>query len=249
MRERALLLVCLMFFSTLSTSTAVPEEDMNFQPTHSGVDYPVGYVDFDQQEGTFEADHRLVYPALQSGEEQEMAGNGPFPWVLLLIDENESPDNYMLISTRIAQRGTMVYIHTELNSETNPTWQSLIESILDVQSWMNAANQTNDVVLGMFGSVDEKHWGLIGHGYGATWASNVYINWDNLVTDGTLEPPRALVGLAMQVESVQDPIISSGAMPNVALYITGSADEVAPATENVIPVLENVDGLAWQILH
>ena len=60
--------------------------------------------------------------------------------------------------------------------------------------------------------------------------------------------PRALVGLAMQVDSVQDPMVTSGAMPNIALYITGSADE-CPATENVIPVLENVDGLAWQILH
>ena len=106
------------------TSAAVPEEDQNFQPSHTGADFPVGYVDFAQQGGAFEEQHRLVYPALNSGEEQEMAGNGPFPWVLLLIDENESPDNYMLISTRIAQRGTMVYIHTEINGETNPTWQS-----------------------------------------------------------------------------------------------------------------------------
>ena len=82
----------------------------------------------------------------------------------------------------------MVYIHTEINGETNPTWQSLIGAILDVQSWMNQANQTNDVVLGMYGSVDEQHWGLIGHGYGAVWASNVYINWDNLVADETFNP-------------------------------------------------------------
>ncbi len=249
MRERALALICLLLLSTISNTAAVPEEDQNFQPSHTGVDFPVGYVDFAQQGGAFEEEHRLVYPALNSGEGQEMAGNGPFPWVLLLIDENESPDNYMLISTRIAQRGTMVYIHTEINSETNPTWQSLIGAILDVQSWMNQSNQTNDVVLGMYGSVDEQHWGLIGHGYGAVWASNVYINWDNLVADETLQPPRALVGLAMQVDSVQDPMVTSGAMPNIALYITGSADEIAPATENVIPVLENVDGLAWQILH
>jgi len=249
MRERAVALVCLLLLSTLSSTTAAPDEDQNFQPSHTGVDFPVGYVDFNQQPGSFQADHRLVYPALSSGEEQEVAGNGPFPWVLILIDENESPDNYMLISTRIAQRGTMVYIHTELNSDTSPTLQNLIDSILNVQSWMNEANQTNEIVLGMYGSVDEHHWGLVGHGYGATSATNVYINWDNLVTDNSLQPPRALVGLAMQVDEVQDPLITSGAMPNVALFITGSADEIAPATENVIPVLENVDGLAWQILH
>ena len=249
MRERALALICLLLLSTVSNSAAAPEEDQNFQPTHTGVDFPVGYVDFAQQGGAFEAEHRLVYPALNSGEGQEMAGNGPFPWVLLLIDENESPDNYMLVSTRIAQRGTMVYIHTELNSDTTPSWQSLADTILNVQSWMSDANTTNNIVLGMYGSVDENHWGLIGHGRGATWATNVYINWDFLASNPTLQPPRAMVGLAMQVDQVQDPMIIAGASPNVALYITGSADEVAPATENVIPVLENIDGLAWQILY
>ena len=249
MSQRAYVLVCLVFLSTLSTTLAVPDEDQNFQPSHNGTDFPVGYVDFDTNSGAFEADHRLVYPALSSGEEQEVAGNGPFPWVLLLIDENESPDNYMLISTRIAQRGTMVYIHSELTSENTPTFQSLIDSILDVRDWMHEANKTHEVVLGMYGAIDENHWGLIGHGYGATWASNVFINWENFVVDEAIQPPRALVGLAMQVDQVQDPLVISGALPNVALYITGSADEIAPATENVIPVLENVDGLAWQILH
>lgn len=249
MSQRACVLVCLLFLSTLSTTLAVPEEDQHFQPTHNGENFPVGFVDFDADSGAFGPDHRLVYPALSSGEEQEVAGNGPFPWVLLLIDENESPDNYMLISTRIAQRGTMVYIHSELTTDNTPTFQSLIESILDVRDWMHEANKTHEVVLGMYGAVDENHWGLIGHGYGATWASNVYINWENFVDNESIQPPRALVGLAMQVDEVQDPLVISGAVPNVALYITGSADEIAPATENVIPVLENVDGLAWQILH
>ena len=202
MRERAVALVCLLLLSSLSTIAATPEEDTNFQETHTGVDFPVGYVDFDQQSGSFEPEHRLVYPALNSGEDQEMAGNGPFPWVLLLIDENESPDNYMLVSTRIAQRGTMVYIHSELNSDTTPTWQSLIESILDVQTWMSEANQTNDIVLGMYGAVDESHWGLIGHGYGATWATNVYINWDNLIEDDTLQPPVSYTHLTLPTKRI-----------------------------------------------
>ena len=143
---------------------------------------------FDTNSGAFEADHRLVYPALSSGEGQEVAGNGPFPWVLLLIDENESPDNYMLISTRIAQRGTMVYIHSELTTENTPDFQSLMDTILDVRDWMHEANKTHEIVLGMYGAIDENHWGLIGHGYGATWASNVFINWENFVFDETIQP-------------------------------------------------------------
>ena len=112
MRGRACALVCLLLFCTIPSTTAVPEEDTNFQPSHTGVDFPVGYVDFDQQPGTFQQDHRLVYPALSSGEDAEMAGNGPFPWVLLLIDDNETPDNYMLLSTRIAERGTICLLYT-----------------------------------------------------------------------------------------------------------------------------------------
>ena len=98
---------------------AVPEEDKNFQPTHSGVDYPVGYVDFDQQEGSFEADHRLVYPALRVEKSRKWLVTA-IPMGFVLIDENESPDNYMLISTR-RSAGTMVYIHTgtQLRDEPN----------------------------------------------------------------------------------------------------------------------------------
>ena len=88
MRGRVCALVCLILLCTIPSTTAVPEEDTNFQPSHSGVDFPVGYIDFDQQAGAFQQDHRLVYPALSSGQDAEMAGNGPFPWVLLLIDEN-----------------------------------------------------------------------------------------------------------------------------------------------------------------
>ena len=62
MRERALALMCLLLLTTISNTAAVPEEDQNFQPSHTGVDFPVGYVDFAQQGGAFEEEHRLVYP-------------------------------------------------------------------------------------------------------------------------------------------------------------------------------------------
>ncbi|MGB1955094.1 MAG: Ig-like domain-containing protein, partial [Candidatus Poseidoniaceae archaeon] len=56
-------------------------------------------------------------------------------------------------------------------------------------------------------------------------------------------------GLALEVEEVNEPLVIQAPAPNIGLFITGSADEVAPATEHVLPVLENVDGFAWQILH
>lgn len=248
MSARSLVLCGLLVLATFSGVQAFPEEDSNFQPPHSGPDFPVGYIDFSvNQQGPPGQDHRLVYPAMVAGEDSEVAGNGPFPWMVLIVDENESPDNYMLLCSRIAQAGTMVYI---------PSWPTNLESMEDfvsqleeIQEWIHNANQSNEAVLGMFGSVDESHWGLIGHGVGAVLATNGYINWLSTATNQTAQPPRAIVGLALEVDEVNEPLTIQAPAPNIGLFITGSADEVAPATEHVLPVLENVDGFAWQILH
>ena len=248
MSARSLVLCGLLVLATFSGVQAFPEEDSNFQPPHSGPDFPVGYIDFSvNQQGPPGQDHRLVYPAMVAGEDSEVAGNGPFPWMVLIVDENESPDNYMLLCSRIAQAGTMVYI---------PSWPTNLESMEDfvseleeIQEWIHNVNQSNEAVLGMFGSVDESHWGLIGHGVGAVLATNGYINWLSTATNQTAQPPRAIVGLALEVDEVNEPLTIQAPAPNIGLFITGSADEVAPATEHVLPVLENVDGFAWQILH
>lgn len=248
MSARSLVMCGLLVLATFSGVQAFPEEDSNFQSPHTGPDFPVGWIDFSvNQQGAPGQDHRLVYPAMVSGEDSEVAGNGPFPWMVLIVDENETPDNYMLLCSRIAQVGTMVYI---------PSWPTNLESIEDfvseleeIQEWIHNANQSNEAVLGMFGSVDESHWGLIGHGVGAVLATNGYINWLTLATNQTVQPPRAIVGLALEVDEVNEPLTIQAPAPNIGLFITGSADEVAPATEHVLPVLENVDGFAWQILH
>ena len=94
----------LLVLATFSGVQAFPEEDSNFQSPHSGPDFPVGWIDFSvNQQGPPGQDHRLVYPAMVSGEDSEVAGNGPFPWMVLIVDENETPENYMLLCSRIAQ--------------------------------------------------------------------------------------------------------------------------------------------------
>lgn len=247
MSARSLVLCGLLVLATFSGAQAFPEEDSNFQSPHSGPDFPVGYIDFSvNQQGPPGQDHRLVYPAMVSGEDSEVAGNGPFPWMVLIVDENETPENYMLLCSRIAQSGTMVYI---------PSWQTIVgddeivPDLEEIQTWMHNSNQSNEAVLGMFGSVDETHWGLIGHGVGATIATNGYISWLSNATNQSAQPPRAIVGLALEVSEVNEQFTIQAPAPNIGLFITGSADEVAPATEHVLPALENVDGFAWQILH
>lgn len=247
MSARSLLLCGLLLLATFSGVQAFPEEDSNYQSPHTGPDFPVGFIDFSvNQQGAPGQEHRLVYPAMISGEDSEVAGNGPFPWMVLIVDENETPENYMLLCSRIAQTGTMVYIPSW---QTNLELNDIVSDLEEIQTWMHNSNQSNEAVLGMFGSVDESHWGLIGHGVGAVIATNGYINWLALATNQTAQPPRAIVGLALEVEEVNEPLTIQAPAPNIGLFITGSADEVAPATEHVLPVLENVDGFAWQILH
>ena len=78
----ALWLVLLLFIAPLVTAT---EENTDFQPPHEGVDFPVGWTEFNLN-GPFSPEVRMVYPAMVNGEDKDMAGNGPFPWLVLLGD-------------------------------------------------------------------------------------------------------------------------------------------------------------------
>ena len=92
-RVVGLLLVSLL----VPLSSALLDENQSFQSSHSGVDYPVGYTEFNLG-GPFSPEVRMVYPAMANGEDKDMAGNGPFPWLMFIGDTGESIDGYMLLS-------------------------------------------------------------------------------------------------------------------------------------------------------
>ena len=77
--------VCLILL-LMTTSNVVSgqqvEEDQNFRPVHTATDFPVGWGDFSLSEDTV----RMLYPAMNDGEDKDMAGNGPFPWVVFFGD-------------------------------------------------------------------------------------------------------------------------------------------------------------------
>ena len=78
--------------------SAVPDEDTNFRPVHDSTDFPVGYFDVNVA-----IEYRLFYPAMQTGQDVDAAGNGPFPWVLFIGGEGIGIDEYQDISTRDSQ--------------------------------------------------------------------------------------------------------------------------------------------------
>ena len=70
MSARSLVMCGLLVLATFSGVQAFPEEDSNFQSPHTGPDFPVGWIDFSvNQQGAPGQDHRLVYPAMVSGED------------------------------------------------------------------------------------------------------------------------------------------------------------------------------------
>ncbi|MBL6886791.1 MAG: hypothetical protein ISR24_05205, partial [Candidatus Poseidonia sp.] len=109
--ERLVLFLCSLLL--LPNAMALMDEDQHFQPKHEGVDFPVGWTDFNL-DGPFSPQVRMVYPAMVDGEDKDMAGNGPFSWLVFIGDSGESIDDYMLLTEPFAQRGFIVIVATPI---------------------------------------------------------------------------------------------------------------------------------------
>ena len=77
MRGKTWILVAILAASLLSVSpsSAHPDESKEFKNQHTGIDFPVGFADLSADGKSV----RVVYPAMYEGEDEPMAGNGPFP--------------------------------------------------------------------------------------------------------------------------------------------------------------------------
>ena len=231
---------------------AVLPEGTDFEPSHDGVDFPVGWQDF-RLDGPFSEEVRMVYPAMEAGEGADMAGNGPFPWVLFFGDSGEAIDGYMLLSERLAQRGFILIVTTPFQDETN--LEQVRERITDVVDVMLQQNQTNPHVMGTAGNIDLPHWGLAGHGKGATAAYLSYPYWNQTFHAPTVHPPRALFGLGMDLSDLDEDfswdtyrLDAQTIQPNTGLFLTGTVDEVAPSQATMERVQAH-GGIGWQWMH
>lgn len=254
MRLGSLMVVFLvgsLFVVSLPASAVLPE-GTSFGDPHTGPDFPVGWEEF-RLDGPFSQEVRMIYPAMEAGEGAEMAGNGPFPWVLFIGDSGEGIGDYMLLTDRLVNRGFIVMVTTAFQDETN--LEQVAERITDAVDVMIQQNQTNPHVLGSAGNIDLDHWGLAGHGKGATAAYLAFPYWNGSVHEETVQPPRAVFGLGMDLSDVDDDFswstYRSGAVlpqPNTGLFITGTVDEVAPSQSNMERV-ESIGGIGWHWMH
>lgn len=227
-------------------------EDRGFQPSHEGPDFPVGWTEFNLG-GPFSPEVRMKYPAMAEGEDEEMAGNGPFPWVLFIGDSGEAVNGYSRLTDPLVQRGYIVVVMPPVQDETDIA--SNMERIDTVFGHMEQQNLTNTRVLGSASNVDLEHWGLMGHGKGAAAAYLAAPFWPLASASTDHQPPRALVGYGLDLEELSPAfeweggeVTPSFSTPNAALFMTGTVDEIAPS-QSTMERVAALGGYGWQWMH
>ena len=187
-----------------------------------------------------------------AGEGKDMAGNGPFPWLIFVGDSGEGLDDYDLWSDELVKRGFIVVITQAFSDETDV--EETLDRFVDIQDAMAQQNQSNVHVLGSVGNIDVDHWGVSGHGKGAAAAYLSFPFWDQTAVAANVHPPRAVFGLGLDVEDLDasfewdDVAVPAFPQPNTGLFITGTVDEIAPSQETMERV-EGLGGLAWHWIH
>ena len=256
-RIRCFLAVGLMLTVLAQPSLAVhPEENQEFSDAHQGPDFPVGWITGHIGEGSAHTHMQVVYPAMADGEGEDMAGNGPFPWVQFIGDDGEDMEQYLLLATSIAERGHIVVVHAGVSDATD--FDELLTAVQLGYQLMITLNESNTAVTGSYGQIDLDHWGLAGHGHGAAAAYGVMPFWNERDATPGAQPPRALFGLGADFSSWDngahwDSLAPEGwavdvATPSTGLFITGTLDGVA-SFNDVTSVLNVSDQLGWHAMQ
>ena len=254
-RIRCLLAVGLMLTVLVQPSLAVhPQENQEFSEVIQGPDLPVGWITGHVDEGS--AHMQVVYPAMADGEGEDMAGNGPFPWIQFIGDDGEDIEQYLLLATSIAERGHIVVVHAGVADATD--FEDLLSAVQLGYQMMTILNESNTEVMGSYGQIDLDHWGLAGHGHGAAAAYGVLPFWNERDATPGAQPPRAIFGLGADFSSWEngahwDSLAPEDwdvdvATPSTGLFITGTLDGVA-SFNDVTSVLNVSDQLGWHAMQ
>ena len=243
------LLTLLLLTPTLAVSAEAKEESPHFTSPVADDRFSAGWMDstYNDSEGT-EIDLRLYYPAATAGEGVVMdCAWAPYPWVAFHADEGESHDAYNWVGYGLAEAGYVVVVIGEERRSDR-----IYQAVSDHLSLIERVGHTNLTggagPAGSRGCIDMDHWGVAGHGRGAALAIGVYSNW-NIIFNLGIQPPRALFGLGLDTDQIGLQMGAADvAMPDHSLFLTGTADNVAPVDDHIKPLLQNWNG-GWQLLE
>ena len=228
----------------LASPLAVLAEDQNFPAYAPWKEFEAGWDDVQiRVSSTGIVPSRMAYPATYSGESKPMSEQGTFPVVIFFTDSGESRDQYVWLQDDLAQSGIITLIIDD-NFVGQSGESDSDSAITGIRNELIDWNTNGGPIDNMTGQMAMTHWGVAGHGTGATSAAQAVHDWNK--TDSN--PPRALFGLGIDSDGEIHDSARILARPSIALFITGTVDEIAPADENAVPFLSDWPG-AWQLIH
>ena len=201
-------------------------------PTTMAEEFPVqnvnsGFAGWSQNESPTIDEYRISYPSVSDGEDTNVAQNGPFAIVVFIPDDGESVEQYIWLQDGLSKWG---YVSLVVSS----SWQSVEQQLID---WNQNGSEDLPSLQGMLAL---NHIALSGHGTGAHEAAEI-------VKSGVSEID-GLFGLGFDgtdTSTTSEILLSN---PSSALFLTGTTDDIAPASENILTYVDDWFG-AWQIMY
>lgn len=237
--------VILMMLSPMFLASAEPENSV-FVESYSDSTFSIGVVDVNVEKASSSGDEwftQMYYPS-ENGSGPGAAINStfsPFPILIFFVDDGEDIDIYSWIS-ELASAGYFVAIAPdEWDNGEHETLVSDISVLIAALAEINI-NGTEDGSgpANMVGAFDIEHWGVSGHGTGGMDAALVYTMWENHAAHLDIAPPRSMFALGIDSSDVDVNVLKDAepADPGLALFLTGTADQIAPASDHLDKVVE-----------
>ena len=219
MRRSFLLIFLILLGPVASVNASFPPQNVNPAP-----------VGWDQGNNPGFGDFRISYPGMTDGRRADMATNGPFAVVVFFPDNGEDVEQYVWLQDSLASAGYISFVVDASQDD----WGLIEDRLL-------AINDGTGPINGTAGMLAMEYIALAGHGTGAHTAAELVRSGDHTFS--------ALFGLGLDgSESVHSDGMAILARPSSALFLTGTADDIAPASDEVMNYLQGWPG-AWQVMH
>ena len=228
----------------LLSPLVVLAEDQNFPAYAPWKEFGAGWDDVQisiSDSGTVTS--RMTYPSSFSGQSKAMIEEGTFPVIFFFADSGEDRDQYVWLQDNLAESGIVTIVFDD-NIVSQSGGQGIVPAISRARDQLIDWNSNGGPIDNMTGQMAMTHWGVAGHGTGATIAAQAIHDWRT----NDSNPPRALFGLGLDSNGETHDSARILARPSIALFITGTVDEIAPADENAVPFLSDWPG-AWQLIQ
>ena len=239
------LLAILMLLTPMLVVSAEPENSA-FVDSYPDSTFSTGVVDVNVEKATSSGDEwltQMYYPS-ENGSGPGAAINStfsPFPFLIFFVDDGEDIDIYSWVAN-LASAGYFVAIapdewesgdHESLVADISVLILALVE--ININGTEDGSGPAN-----MVGAFDMEHWGVAGHGTGGMDAALIYNKWSSHAANLDLEPPRSFFALGIDTSDVNINILQDAepADPGLALFLTGTADQIAPASEHLDNVVD-----------